>query len=76
MAKINVDLTTLANYSSLAEGTYTVSVEAVGADYANSLKSTGVSFTKQSPTTYEQTGSTVRITNANYKQNGGTLRLL
>ena len=46
MAKINVDLTTLANYSSLAEGTYTVSVEAVGANYANSLKSTGVSFTK------------------------------
>ena len=46
MAKINVDLTTLANYSSLAEGTYTVSVEAVGANYANSLKSTGVNFTK------------------------------
>ena len=46
MAKINVDLTTLTNYSSLAEGTYTISVEAVGANYANSLKSAGVSFTK------------------------------
>lgn len=46
MAKINVDLTTLANYSSLAVDTYNVSVEAVGTNYANSLKSTGVSFTK------------------------------
>ncbi len=48
MSKINVDLTTLANYSSLAVGTYTVSVEAVGTNFANSLKSTGVSFTKES----------------------------
>ena len=46
MAKINVDLTTLANYSSLATGPYNVSVEAVGTNFANSLKSTGVSFTK------------------------------
>lgn len=46
MAKINVDLTTLAKFSSLVADTYTISVEAVGANYANSLKSTGVSFTK------------------------------
>ena len=46
MAKINVDLTTLAKFSSLEAGTYTISVEAVGVNYANSLKSTGASFTK------------------------------
>ena len=46
IAKVNIDLTSLSGYESLAAGTYALAVKSKAANYQDSDLSTTVSFTK------------------------------
>lgn len=72
--KISVDLTTLAGYTDLPDGTYNIRVKAKADGYADSDFSESVNYTKNSYTYIQQDG-TIRITDAPYTQEGGTIKI-